>query len=102
MSGVALGISAAAAVAGVGLSAYNSQKQNRAQRKATALQQHESEVNRANQMAEMRRSNQQSADLDGLLDANTGADNGSTMLTGGAGVDNSLLALGKGNKLLGG
>ena len=98
----AMGISAAAAAAGVGVNAYNANKQNKAQKKALALQQQESEVNRANQMAAMRKSNQQTADLDSILNANTGLDNGSTMLTGGTGVGGDQLSLGKGSKLLGG
>nr|DAR05487.1 MAG TPA: hypothetical protein [Caudoviricetes sp.] len=102
MSGVALGISAAAAVAGVAVSANNANKQRKAADRAARLQQHENEVNRANQMASMRQANQQQADLDGILDANTGADNGATLLTGGLGVDKSKLNLGKGSTLLGG
>ena len=102
MSGVALGISAAAAVAGVAASSQNARKQQQAADKAARLQQHENEVNRANQTMQMRQANQQQADLDGILDANTGADNGATMITGGLGVDKSKLNLGKGTTLLGG
>lgn len=102
MSGVALGISAAAAVAGVAVSSQNARKQQKAADKAARLQQHENEVNRANQTMQMRQANQQQADLDGILDANTGADNGATMITGGLGVDKSKLNLGKGTTLLGG
>ena len=102
MSGVALGISAAAAVAGVAVSSQNARKQQQAADKAARLQQHENEVNRANQTMQMRQANQQQADLDGILDANTGADNGATMITGGLGVDKSKLILGKGTTLLGG
>ncbi len=102
MSGVALGISAAAAVAGVAVSSQNARKQQQAADKAARLQQHENEVNRANQTMQMRQANQQQADLDGILDANTGADNGATMITGGLGVDKSKLNLGKGTTLLGG
>ncbi len=102
MSGVAIGISAAAAVAGVAVSAHNASKQRQAQDKATKMQQHENEVNRANQMMQMRQQNQQSADLEGILAENTGADNGSTLLTGGTGVDRSQMNLGKQTQLLGG
>ena len=102
MSGVALGISAAAAVAGVAVSAHNANKQQKAADKAARLQQHENEVNRANQTMQMRQANHQQADLDGILAANTGADNGATMITGGLGVDKSKLNLGKGTTLLGG
>lgn len=102
MSGVAIGISAAAAVAGVAVSAHNASKQRQAQDKATKLQQHENEVNRANQMMQMRQQNQQSADLEGILADNTSMDNGSTMITGGAGVGRDQMNLGKQTQLLGG
>ncbi len=102
MSGVAIGISAAAAVAGVAVSAHNANKQQKAQDRATRLQQKQAEQSQANTIMQMRQQNQQSADLEGILAENTGTDNGATMLTGGSGVDASQLNLGKQTKLLGG
>lgn len=102
MSGVAVGISAAAAVAGLGASMYSNNQQHKAQKKANRIQQEASERAYQQEISDMRRQNQNSVDTTNLLEQNTGSDVGSTMLTGASGIDPSQLALGKGTKLLGG
>lgn len=100
MSGVAL--SAVAAVAGAGLSYVASNKQADAQRSAARMQQEANERSYQQSVQDMRRQNQNQADLTGLLEQNTGSDMGSTMLTGAGGIDPTRLTLGSGATLLGG
>ena len=102
MSGVAVGISAAAAVAGLGASMYSNNKQQKAQNRANRIQQEASDRAYQQEISQMRRQNQNAVDTTSLLEQNTGSGVGSTMLTGAQGVDQSQLTLGRANKLLGG
>ncbi len=106
MSGVTtatvIGSSIAAAAIGAGDSIYSSNKSSKAQ-KAAANQQAEASRKALNQQkTEFARQNQNQADVGALLEANTGSETGSTVLTSPLGVDPNQLKLGKGTSLLGG
>lgn len=102
MSGAALAVGAAAAVAGVGASIYSSQKQAKAQRRAADQQAQIAAQNRHDQEVAFNRENQKEVDTGALLDQNSGASNAPTLLTGVGGVDQKKLTLGGGSSLLGG
>lgn len=98
MSGVALGIAAAAAVVGTGYSIYNGERaasaqsdaQNQAKDAATKQeQQADQAMNKANQKKPDTASALSSAQQSGKAGAS------GTMLTGPAGVDPNQLSLGK-------
>lgn len=102
MSGVAVG----AAVIGTAVSAYSSIKSSKAQAKATTkaaqTQVEQSNKQLAQQKEQYNRANQKRADIGSLLEANTGSDIGTTMLSGAQGIDPNQLQLQKGGTLLGG
>lgn len=111
MSGVtAMGVLAAAAVVGTGVSVYNGIQQSNAQDKAQkqAQQQAQAQADAADKQAAaadqaQNRANQKSPDASAILSAAQQSGKGGasgTMLTGPQGVDPSALALGK-NTLLG-
>lgn len=99
MSGVtAMGVMAAAAVAGTAYSIYNGQQQASAQKKAQAqaLQQSQAQATAADQA--MNAANKKSPDTSAILDAATQAGRGGvsgTMLTGPKGISQDQLALGR-------
>lgn len=98
MSGVALGIAAAAAVVGTGYSIYNGERQASAQSDAQnqAKKQAEDQAKQADQA--MNKANQKSPDTSAILSAvqQSGKSGASgTMLTGPTGIDSSSLTLGK-------
>ena len=103
MSGVALGIAAAAAVVGTGYSIYNGEQQKSAQSSAQdqAKKTAQGQATQADQA--LNRANQKSPNTSAILSqvqqAGKGGSSG-TMLTGPSGVDASSLTLGK-NTLLG-
>ena len=111
MSGVALGIAAAAAVVGTGYSIYNGEQQRSAQADANnkaqeAAKQQKANADKTQQMQEQQinKANAKTPDIGALLSGNQQAAKGGasgTMLTGPQGVDPSALNLGK-NTLLGG
>lgn len=92
----------ASTVLGSIVSDRNASKQRDAQREANRIQQRANEESKQQQIEEMRRNNQQQADLSSILDASTGSDMQSTMVSGIGGVDPTQLVLGRGNSLLGG
>lgn len=95
---IALG---ALALASAGVSAYQGNKQAKAQREAT--RQAEEQARRTDEQARQaqRKQNAQQADVSGILAQNQNdmLSGGSTLLTGAQGVDNSKLNLSKGNTL---
>ena len=105
MSGVAIG----AAVVSTAASIYSSNRQAKATRAAANAQvaQANAQVDQSNkQLAQQKeqynRANQKQADVGSLLEANTGSDLGTTMLSGAQGIDQNQLRLQKGGTLLGG
>lgn len=105
MSGAISVVSAVAAVAGVGASIMQGQKQEKAAKKAAAANEAAASKTQAQAEQEINRKNAKSPDTMALLsqnqqDAASGSAS-STMLTGPQGVDPNSLALGK-NTLLGG
>ena len=99
MSGVAV---ASAAIIGAGASIYSSNQQAKATKKAADMQAQESERQRKEQEQQFNRQNQNQVDVAGMLAGNTGAEMGTTLLTGAQGVSKDQLTLGKGSNLLGG
>lgn len=97
MSGVAI---ATAAVAAAGI--YSSHQQAKATRQAARMQKQESDRQLKQQQQEFNRANQKEADISGLLNGGQGDNPGATMITGPGGVNQGLLNLGQGSKLLGG
>jgi K+/H+ antiporter YhaU regulatory subunit KhtT len=73
-----------------------------AQREANRIQQQANEESRQQQIQDMRRQNQQQADLSSILEGEMSAENPSTMVSGIGGIDPSRLTLGRGSQLLGG
>lgn len=105
MSGVAVGaavIGTAATVIGTASSIYSSKRQVKAERAAVKAQVEQSNKQLAQQKEQYNRANQKQADISSLLEANTGSDLGTTMLTGAQGIDPNQLQLQKGGTLLGG
>lgn len=105
MSGVAIGaavIGTAATVVGTASSIYSSKRQVKATRAATQAQVEQSNKQLAQQKEQYNRANQKQADIGSLLEANTGSDIGTTMLSGAQGIDPNQLQLQKGGTLLGG
>lgn len=105
MSGVAVGaavIGTAATVVGTASSIYSSKRQVKATRAATQAQVEQSNKQLAQQKEQYNRANQKQADIGSLLEANTGSDIGTTMLSGAQGIDPNQLQLQKGGTLLGG
>ena len=99
MSGVAMGVMAAAAVAGVATSIYQGNKQER-QAKAAARRQSEMLAKQESmRQQDENRANQKSADVGALLQQNTGAGGGANLTNGYSGTGRLG---GGGNKLLGG
>lgn len=86
-----------------GATAYSSSKQAKATKKAAKLQKDASDDALRQQTQEMNQANQREADMEGILEANTGSDTQSTMLTGASGLKSlDDLILGRGSNLLGG
>ena len=105
MSGVTIGaavIGAAATVAGTVSSIHSSKRQAKAARSAARAQAEQSNKQLAQQKEQYNRANQKQADIGSLLEANTGSDIGTTMLSGAQGIDPNQLQLQKGGTLLGG
>lgn len=105
MSGVAVGaavIGTAATVVGTVSSIYSSKRQVKATRAAAQMQVDQSNKQLAQQKEQYNRANQKQADIGSLLEANTGSDLGTTMLSGAQGIDPNQLQLQKGGTLLGG
>ena len=110
MSGVALGIAAAAAVVGTGYSIYNGEQQRSAQsdankkaEQAAKQQQANAEKTQEMQQEQINKANARKPDVAAMLSGNEQAAKGGasgTMLTGPQGVDPNSLNLGK-NTLLG-
>lgn len=98
MSGVAIG----AAVVSTAASIYSSHRQAKAMRAAAKAQVNQSNKQLAQQKEQYNRANQKQADIGSLLEANTGSDIGTTMLSGAQGIDPNQLQLQKGGTLLGG
>lgn len=111
MSGVALGIAAAAAVVGTGYSIYNGEQQRSAQadankkaEQAAKQQQANAEKTQTLQQEQINKANARKPDIAAMLSGNETAAKGGasgTMLTGPQGVDPNALSLSK-TSLLGG
>lgn len=101
MSGVAVA-TAAVAAAGAGASIYSAERQASAQKKAAKQQEEASNKQLGQQKAAYNKANQNTVDTEGLLESNAASQIGSTMLTGGQGINPSANQLGKGFNLLGG
>lgn len=101
MSGVALGISAAAAVIGVGVSAYQNDRSMHQQKIANQKAEARAKETAERSAQETRRQNGREADISSLLEQNSnqGLSGGSTLLNGAQGVDKSKLSLGGGSTL---
>lgn len=101
MSGVALGISAAAAVIGAGVSAYQNDRSMHQQRIANQKAEARAKETAERSAQETRRQNGREADISSLLEQNSnqGLSGGSTLLNGAQGVDKSKLSLGGGSSL---
>lgn len=99
MSGVAMGVMAAAAVAGVANSVYQGKKQERQARAAAQRQSEALAKQESLRQQDENRANQKSADVGALLQQNTGMGGGANLTNGFSGT--GLLG-GGGNKLLGG
>lgn len=95
-------VAAGVAAATIGTSVYSSNQQSKASKRAANMQREASEKQLRQQEQEFNRQNQNEVDTSALLEANSGSETGSTMLTGASGVANDLLSLGKGSSLLGG
>lgn len=97
---IALGALALAG-ASAGVSAYQGNKQAKAQREAT--RQAEEQARRADEQSRQaqRKANAQQADVSGILAQNQNEmlSGGETLLTGAQGIDEKKLNLGKGNTL---
>lgn len=104
MSGVtAMGVMAAAAVAGTAASIYNGQQQKSAAKDASRQAQANAAAQEKKAEQDMNRANQKKPDSSALLGAameSGKAGNAGTLLTGTQGVDPNALNLGK-NTLLG-
>lgn len=96
MSGVAT------AIVAVGASVYSANQQSKATKRAADMQAQESERQRKEQEQQFNRQNQNQVDVSGMLEGNTGAEMGTTLLTGAQGISKDQLTLGKGSNLLGG
>lgn len=101
MSGVALGISAAAAVIGAGVSAYQNDRRMHQQSIANQKAEARAKETAERSAQETRRQNGREADISSLLEQNSnqGLSGGSTLLNGAQGVDKSKLSLGGGSSL---
>lgn len=101
MSGVALGISAAAAVIGAGVSAYQNDRRMNQQKIANQKAEARAKETAERSAQETRRQNGREADISSLLEQNSnqGLSGGSTLLNGAKGVDKSKLSLGGGSTL---
>lgn len=99
MSGVAMGVMAAAAVAGVANSVYQGNKQERQARAAAQRQSEALAKQESLRQQDQNRANQKSADVGALLQQNTGMGGGANLTNGFSGT--GLLG-GGGNTLLGG
>lgn len=101
MSGVALGISAAAAVIGTGVSAYQNDRRMHQQKIANQKAEARAKETAERSAQETRRQNGREADISSLLEQNSnqGLSGGSTLLNGAQGVDKSKLSLGGGSTL---
>jgi hypothetical protein len=98
MSGVAIGVAAAAAVAGVGVSAMQGADQADAAKKSMQQAQANADRTAAQADQDFNRANQKKPDTSAILSAAQQAGKGGqsgTMLTGAQGVDPSALTLGK-------
>jgi hypothetical protein len=98
MSGVAIGVAAAAAVAGVGVSAMQGADQADAAKKSMQQAQTNADRTAAQADQDFNRANQKKPDTSAILSAAQQAGKGGqsgTMLTGAQGVDPSALTLGK-------
>lgn len=100
MSGVVVGVGAMAA--STAASIYSSKKQSKATKAAANAQLEMSNKQLEQQKEQYNRANQKTADIGSLLEANTGSDLGTTMLTGAQGVNTDQYQLQKGASLLGG
>lgn len=98
MSGVAVGVTAAAAA---GASIYSSRQQAKAQKSAADQQARASAAALNQQQQEFNKANQNQVDISGILQDNTGQGS-ATMLTGAGGVGRNNMQLGGGSSLLGG
>lgn len=101
MSGVAVGISAAAAVIGAGISAYQNDRRMHQQKIANQKAEARAKETAERSAQETRRQNGREADISSLLEQNSnqGLSGGSTLLNGAQGVDKSKLSLGGGSSL---
>lgn len=95
---IAVGTAAATSASAI----YASKQQAKATKQAAALQKQASDDALSQQTQEMRRNNQEGADMEAILEGNTGSDTQSTMLTGPNGLTLDDLILGRGTSLLGG
>ncbi len=93
----AVAISAGVAAVGTAASVMASRQQKAAAKEA----QRNNEITQAKAREDMRRQNAKEADVSSIYEQNLdqNASGGSTLLTGPEGINNSDLALGKGNKL---
>ena len=101
MSGVAVGISAAAAVIGAGVSASQNDRRMHQQKLANQKAEARAKETAERSAQETRRQNGREADISSLLEQNSnqGLSGGSTLLNGAQGVDKSKLSLGGGSSL---
>lgn len=98
MSGVALGIAAAAAVVGTGYSIYNGEQQKSAQEDAQKQAKDTATKQAAQADQAMNKANQKTPDTSAIMSQATQsgkAGASGTMLTGPTGIDSSSLTLGK-------
>lgn len=93
---------AIAAVASAAAAVYSADKQSKASKYAADQQRKASAEALGQQKASFNKENQKQVDLESLLEANTGSDTGTTMLTGAAGANPTENQLARGTNLLGG
>ena len=104
MSGWITAAVVAASVLSTAGSVYAAKKQSKATLQAAEMQKETAEKSLSQQYEAMNQQNQKSADIESILERNTGSDDSATMLTGAMGLNplNQKLLLGKGANMLGG
>lgn len=95
-------VSAVAAVAGAGISMYQGNKSAKIAKRSAREQAEAAEKELARAEQDFNRVNQNTANVEGLLEANTAQGQGSTSLSGGMGSPIDPTKLGGGSGLLGG
>jgi|GEM_PF-3583640 len=103
MSGWVTAAVLAGSVLTAATSAFSAHKTAKATKYAAKKQSEASEKALEQQLSETRQANQQTADMESILEQNTNSSElSSTLLTGSMGIDKDKLSLGKGTNLLGG